>query len=102
MGVPPINNHYILLLIYLKSAYSGALVHTVSPYVIPCYYMLIYVLCQVFFDEIAIFVNVKCYCITFSKKFELTENTYDVNVFMLVCILLYVGTLNFIVRQLNL
>ena len=47
-------------------------------------------------------VNVKCYCITFSKKFELTENTYDVNVFMLVCILLYVGTLNFIVRQLNL
>lgn len=55
MGVPPINNHYILLLIYLKSAYSGALVHTVSPYVIPCYYMLIYVLCQVFFDEIAIF-----------------------------------------------
>lgn len=55
MGVPPINNHYILLLIYLKSAHSGALVHTVSPYVIPCYYMLIYVLCQVFFDEIAIF-----------------------------------------------
>lgn len=31
------------------------MVHTVSPYVIPCYYMLIYVLCQVFFDEIAIF-----------------------------------------------
>jgi hypothetical protein len=39
----------------LKSAYSGALVHTVSPYVIPCYYMLIYLLCQVFFDEITIF-----------------------------------------------
>lgn len=45
---------------------------------------------------------VKCYCITFSKKFELTENAYSVNVFMLVCVLLYVKTLNFIIRQLNL
>lgn len=67
MGVPPINNHYILLLIYLKSAYSGALVHTVSPYVIPCYYMLIYVLCQVFFDEIAIFFTQKCLSSTISR-----------------------------------
>ena len=52
-----------------------------------------------FFSKNAI---VKCYCITFSKKFELTENAYSVNVFMLVCVLLYVKTLNFIIRQLNL
>ena len=52
--------------------------------------------------EICVHAIVKCYCITFSKKFELTENAYSVNVFMLVCVLLYVKTLNFIIRQLNL
>lgn len=60
------------------------------------------IISQGFFFLKASFPNVKCYCITFSKKFELTENAYDVNAFMLVCILLYVGTLNFIVYQLNL
>ena len=56
---------------------------------------------QVFYKD-SIYAIVKCYCITFSKKFELTENAYSVNVFMLVCVLLYVKTLNFIIRQLNL
>ena len=66
------------------------------------YFIKSFSLCQELFYFSVSFAIVKCYCITFSKKFELTENAYSVNVFMLVCVLLYVKTLNFIIRQLNL
>ena len=50
MGIPPINNHQIHLLIYVKSAHSGAMVYAVSPFFILYYYSTRAILCQDFFD----------------------------------------------------